>query len=133
MYLVDTSVLIYFLREKDNKAVNFFVNIMQEELPFGITSIIYQEVLQGAVSQQDFNKLANYLSSLPFYAPKHPLQSYASAAAIYFACRKNGITIRSTIDCLIAQIAIEHNLVLVHNDNDFIQIHRVENKLKIVS
>ena len=38
------------------------------------------------------------------------------------SCRKKGLTIRSTIDCLIAQIAIEHDLLLLQNDKDFVHM-----------
>jgi predicted nucleic acid-binding protein len=48
-----------------------------------------------------------------------PVESFARAARIYFDCKKKGITIRSTIDCLIAQTALEHDLFLLHNDTDF--------------
>ena len=40
-------------------------------------------------------------------------------------CRKKGITIRSTIDCLIAETALEHDLRLLHNDNDFVAMSQV--------
>jgi hypothetical protein len=61
-----------------------------------------------------------YFSSQRFFHPKDPVESYARAARIYFACCRKGITVRSTIDCLIAQIALEHDLFLLHNDSDFI-------------
>ena len=61
-----------------------------------------------------------YLSSQRFFHPKDPVESYARAAHIYFAYRKKEITVRSTIDCLIVQIALEHDLFLLHNDSDFI-------------
>jgi hypothetical protein len=48
-----------------------------------------------------------------------PVESFAQAAKIYFQCRRKGITVRSTIDCLIAQTAIEHNLLLLHDDRDY--------------
>jgi len=54
--------------------------------------------------------------------PKHEKNSYSQAAHIYFTCRRHGITIRSTIDCIIAQLAIEHDLILLHSDRDFEQI-----------
>ena len=63
-----------------------------------------------------FNK---YLSSQQFYHLKDPVSFFAEAARIYLECRKKGITIRSTIDCLIAQTALEHDLFLLHNDTDF--------------
>jgi predicted nucleic acid-binding protein len=46
-------------------------------------------------------------------------------------CRKNGITVRSTIDILIAQTAIENNLFLFHNDNDYANIAGLYRDLKI--
>jgi hypothetical protein len=38
---------------------------------------------------------------------------------MYFDCRRAGVTIRSATDCLIARIAIEHGLLLLHDDRDF--------------
>jgi hypothetical protein len=54
-----------------------------------------------------------------FFHPKDPVDSFAEAARIFFLCRKKGLTIRSAIDCLIAQIAMEHDLLLLHSDQDF--------------
>ncbi len=48
-----------------------------------------------------------------------PAESYAEAARLYFRCRRAGVTLRSTIDCLIAQVAVEHDLLIVHHDRDF--------------
>jgi predicted nucleic acid-binding protein len=59
------------------------------------------------------------------------MASYESAARLYFLCRKKGITIRSTIDFLIAQTAIENNLVLMHNDEDFNTMAKVIKELKV--
>lgn len=53
------------------------------------------------------------------------VDSYSQAANIYFTCRRKGITVRSTVDCVIAQIAIEHELILLHNDKDFENIAKV--------
>ncbi|MCK5488248.1 MAG: PIN domain-containing protein, partial [Desulfobacterales bacterium] len=50
---------------------------------------------------------------------------YISAAQLYRTCRKRGITIRKTVDCLIAQTAIEHGVPLLHNDKDFDRIASV--------
>jgi predicted nucleic acid-binding protein len=46
-------------------------------------------------------------------------QSWNGAARIYFDLRRTGRTIRKIIDCCIAQIPIEHDLTLLHNDRDF--------------
>ena len=60
-----------------------------------------------------------------FFNPKDEVASYEQAANIYFLCRKKGVPIRSTIDCLIAQTAIERDLYLLHNDKDFDRISSV--------
>ena len=119
MILVDTSVLIDLFKGNDNEAVRVFRRAMQLGIPFGICSVIYQEILQGARTKKEFNTLNDYLSTQRFFHPKDQYTSYAEAASIYFFCRKKGITIRSTIDCLIAQITLEHELFLLHNDKDF--------------
>ena len=84
--------------------------------PFGITGVIHQDVLQGAASRAKFDYLAEYLGSQPYF---HPVENYREAALIYFRCRRAGVTIRSGTDCLIARIAIEHGLLLLHDERDF--------------
>ncbi len=125
MILVDTSVLIDLFRGAENQAVSDLQNIIMNEVPFGITSVIFQEILQGANTEKEFNILYDYLSSQRFFNPEDPIRSYKDAAQLYYTCRRKGITIRSTIDCLIAQTSIEHNLVLLHNDRDFDLIAQV--------
>ncbi len=130
MYLVDTSVWIDGLREVDNAPVRFLKSLIAERTHYGITGSIYQEVLQGARSHKDFDQLRTYFGSLTFYHPIDPRETYAEAAALYRNCRERGITVRSTLDCLIARIAIEHGLLLVHNDRDFDRIAGVCQDLK---
>ena len=119
MILVDTSVLIDFFKGARNKPADRFRTVLREKIPFGITPFILQEVLQGAKNDVSYKMLKKYLETQRFYHPKDPVGSYADAARIYFVCRRRGITIRSTIDCLIAQTAMEHDLSLLHNDKDF--------------
>jgi predicted nucleic acid-binding protein len=125
MILVDTSVLISFLKGIDNKPTRKFKRMLKQKVPFGITSCIYQEILQGAKSEQEYALLKTYFETQHFIHPLHPVETFAQAAGIYVECRKKGITIRSSIDCLIAQIAIEHDLLLLHNDSDLAAIARV--------
>jgi hypothetical protein len=119
MILVDTSVLIDFFKGIKNPAEVKFKSILEQDIPFGITSLIYQEILQGAKSEKEYAGLKKYLSSQRFFHPQDPIETFAKAAGIYFRCRKKGITVRSTVDCMIAQIAIESELLLLHNDRDF--------------
>lgn len=119
MILVDTSVLIDFFKGFSNPPVNRLHELLGEGIPFAITSVIYQEVLQGAKSEKEFALLQEYLSSQRFIYPQDAVRTYEEAARIYFSCRKQGVTIRSTIDCLIAQMTLEQDLTLLHNDKDF--------------
>lgn len=119
MILVDTSVLIDFFRGAGSGPADRLREILASRTPFGISSVIYQEILQGAKSEKEYILLRDYLSTQRFFHPRDPVKSYEEAALIYFECRKKGVTVRSTIDCLIAQTALEQNLLLLHNDRDF--------------
>ena len=66
------------------------------------------------------------------YDLRYGKKSYENAAWLYFKCRKAGIIPRSTIDLIIAQTAIDNNLLLFHNDNDFVLISQVIPDLKLL-
>lgn len=119
MILADTSVLVDFFKGVQNQGVAKLQAALSQQLRVGITSGIFQELLQGAKSEKEFNLLHRYLETQHFYHPLHPVESYAEAARIFMNCRRKGITVRSTSDCLIARIAIENNLLLLHSDADF--------------
>lgn len=119
MILVDTSVLIDFFRGGRHPKTEKFREILANQIPFGITSLIYQEILQGAKDEAEFENLKDYLSCQYFYFPDDEITSYEKAARMYYDLRKKGITVRSAIDCLIVQIAKENNLSLLHNGRDY--------------
>ena len=119
MYLVDTSVWVDFLRGSDTPQVAILKVLLEGDDIVGIAPIISQEVLQGADTDARFEKWRKYFEGLCCYAPTDPLASHIAAARVYQACRRAGKTPRSSNDCLIACIAMEHGLVLLHNDRDF--------------
>lgn len=119
MILVDTSVLIQFFKGINSEGCGKFTNALERRIPFGINSLIFQEVLQGAASEKEYLTLRRYLETQRFYHLNDPIESFARAAKIYLDCRKKGVTIRSTIDCLVAQTALENDLFLLHEDRDF--------------
>ncbi|OFW63840.1 MAG: twitching motility protein PilT [Actinobacteria bacterium RBG_19FT_COMBO_36_27] len=125
MVLVDTSVLIDYLAGNKNEKTKKFDEILNLNIPFGINFYIYQELLQGARTEKDFNLLKKYLDTQRFFNLKKGKESYAEAAKIYFYCKKKGLNISGTIDCIIVQICIENNLYLLHNDRDFEMISGV--------
>lgn len=124
MMLVDTSVLIDYLKGIDNRITKMFHQVLEKGIPFGINHVIYMEVLQGAKTERDYNALKKYLDTQTFYELKRGKESYADAAKMYFKLRQKGVTVKSTMDCLIAQLAIENDLFLLHNDQDFSRISK---------
>jgi predicted nucleic acid-binding protein len=131
MVLVDTSVLIGYLKGVDKAPVAKLDEIIENKIPFGINNYIYQEILQGSRDKKEFEELKEYLGSLRFYELKYEKESYEKAAQIYFQCRKAGLTIRSTIDLLIAETAIENELFLLEDDNDYKAISKVVKDLRL--
>lgn len=119
MILVDTSILIGYFRGIEGEKYDFFDNMLRYETLFGVCPYIYQELLQGAKTNVEFITLKKFLSLLPVYDLQDGLHSFEKAALLNFRCRRKGVTIRSTIDLLIAQTAIENNLELFCNDKDF--------------
>ncbi len=130
MYLVDTTVWIDFLRGNATQAVAMLRDLLGHPQSYGICDQILMELLQGTRDERGFTTLAEYLGGQPFYELVDSRQSHIDAAAIYARCHRRGSTIRSTFDCLIAQCAVEHNLTLLHQDRDFLEMAAVVPDLK---
>jgi len=131
MILVDTSVLIDYFKGILNEGTEKFQYIQDNNLEFGISNLIYLELLQGARDNNEYEILKEYLEGQIFYDLKNKRKSYEEAAKIYMNCRKKGITIRSTIDLIICQTSIENDLYLLHNDKDFEEILKIYKNLRI--
>ena len=131
MYLVDTSVWVNYLRGDATPQVRALKILLSGEEIVGTAPIILQEILQGADSVERFETWRKYFSELFCYLPRDPVESHIAAARLYQDCRKAGKTLRSSNDCLIARIAIENGLTLLHNDRDFNAIARVTGQLKL--
>lgn len=125
MILVDSSVLIGFLRGHRTPAIELFERIEREEIPFSVPYVCFQEVLQGARDLREWRLLEEYLRELELVSSDDLQVTHREAARIYFECRRKGITLRSTIDCFIAQLAIENKATLLHDDGDFEEIRKV--------
>src|SRR5690554_5502304 len=115
MILVDSSILIGYFKGIKDDLYDKLDTFIESEIPFGICNHIYQEVLQGAKNEKEFRLLKDYLNTMDVYDVRYGKKSYEEAALMHFKCRKAGITPRSTIDMIIAQIAIDNNLILFHS------------------
>jgi predicted nucleic acid-binding protein len=123
--IVDTSVLVDLFRGRSTKAVRAFEFLERRSEPFAIPAICCQELLQGARDAKEWKLLIDYLASQIWVGVADDRGSHVAAARIYFDCRRKGLTIRSSMDCMIAQIVIEHDGVLLHDDRDFASISEV--------
>jgi predicted nucleic acid-binding protein len=128
--LVDTSVWVDFIRGRSTAVVGRLLAALDRGVAAAVTPLVYQEVLQGASDERAFRDYQAFLSTQPFLHPTEYVTTHERAAHLYFACRRLGLTIRSTVDCLIAQIAIEHGVPLLHDDRDFERIAKVAPKLE---
>lgn len=130
MYLVDTSVWVEFVRGRETAATSLLEQLLQNPLAVGINDLIYMEVLQGARGPEAFDTLQAYFSGQRFYDFRDSRQAHESAARIYCEGRRRGITLRSSLDCLVAQSAIEHELILLHQDRDYLHMAALVPELK---
>ncbi|MEO6951566.1 MAG: PIN domain-containing protein [Polyangia bacterium] len=125
MILVDTSVLIAYLGGKPVRTAAALQKLLDEDAAFFLTPVVIQEVLQGARDEKQWKLLHRYLEGQPIVDAADSVAHAIAAARIYVDCRRKGLTIRSSVDCWIAQLALEHDLTLLHDDRDFETIARV--------
>lgn len=123
MVIVDTTVWIDFLKGRETPGVARLEHLLQEEVDIFTTGIIIQEVLCGIKKQAERAAVKGDLDRFILVTPS--LHTHVQAAEIYDGCRKNGMTIRSSIDCLIASLALEHDLRVLENDRDYSSIAKV--------
>ena len=115
--LVDTSVWIDLFRGEGSEAVERLKQLAGfDELIIG--DLILAEILQGVRSDReraDVEAVLDAFDVVPLVGELGARQS----AENYRALRKRGITVRKTMDCLIASWCIRHNVPLLHSDRDF--------------
>ena len=115
MVLVDTSVWIAVFRR--NKPIDLEQYVDFDEV---VTCLpVIQEVLQGFRHQADFLIARESMMALPTVeAPLHR-EVFLQAAELFRTARRQGITVRSCADCLIAVCALRNSLRVLHKDRDF--------------
>ena len=117
MILVDSSVWIDFFRGTVTPQVDALDRLLGEEL-VAIGDLMMTEVLQGFASERDFNKARRMLGALDLVEIGG--RDVMIEAARYFRdLRARGITIRKTIDTLIATQCIVSGYRLLYSDRDF--------------
>jgi predicted nucleic acid-binding protein len=130
MVLVDTTVWIDFFADRSMPHVAMLQKMIETQEDICICGVILTEVLQGIRSDTDYIKTKNYFDDLIFLPMRQV--TFVRAAELYRSLRKNGVTIRKPVDCMIASVAVEHDIRLFHNDRDFDYIAG-HSKLKVIS
>jgi predicted nucleic acid-binding protein len=130
MILVDTSIWIDFIRQKDNARTRTLRHELEGAAEIVTCPPILQEVLQGARNDADFKRLNKLFASVPMIDTSNGSRCAVAAAGLFARCRWRGLTLRSAFGCTIAQIAIENDAILFHHDRDFLHIAQVTSKLR---
>ncbi len=122
MVLIDTSLWIDILKDKDGSLVSAFREKTSSDI-IVFTHFTQLELLQGAKDEFEWKSLDEYLKSQ--YYIETGEGTWREAARIYFELRRSGVTINSPIDCCIANLAIEYQALLLHRDHDFEKIAEI--------
>ena len=117
MILVDTTVWIDFFAARSSGHVVALENLIRNREDICICGIVLTEVLQGIRKDSEFKKTRDLFNILLFLPMPYPV--FLKAAEIYRSLCRKGITIRKSVDCMIASVALENDIPLLHNDKDF--------------
>ena len=117
MILVDSSVWIDYFKGTSTTQTEKLDRLLGHE-PLAIGDLILTEVLQGFDSERDFNDARRMLTSL-MVVELGGQEIAIQAAKNFRALRRFGVTVRKTVDSVIATRCIEDGYDLLHNDRDF--------------
>jgi predicted nucleic acid-binding protein len=119
--VVDTSVWIEAFRKPARLRIEDLVD--PDEVVLALP--IVQEILQGFRDERAFGAARESLLAFPIVDSPMTEEVFLTAAQIYRAARRAGLTPRSSVDCLIAASALRHGLTVLHRDRDYDLLGRV--------
>lgn len=122
MILIDTSVWIMIFKDKSGIEAERVQNWLDGS-EVVLTRFNQLELLQGCRDDKEWLLLSSHLQDQTYIEATE--STWQAAARIYFELRRLGLTVRSPIDCCIAQLALENKLLLLHNDRDFSVINQI--------
>ena len=115
--LVDTSVWIGFLRDSGGPEVDLLAGLIRAG-EAATTDAVLLEVLVGTTDEQEAERLRRFLAGSVLLRQESPVDA-ERAASLYRACRRAGEAPRSMNDCLVAPVALRHDVPVLHRDRDF--------------
>ncbi len=121
LVILDTSVWIEVFRRQNPLDLERIVEFDQI-----VTCLpVIQEVLQGFRDERAFRTARDAMLALPVVESPLGISIVEEAVGLYRAARRQGLTIRSSIDCLITACALRHGLTILHRDRDYPQLAKV--------
>ena len=117
MIIADTSVWVNYFNGVQNRQTDILDGLLRTQ-PILMGDLILTEILQGFGKDQDYQLARRELIRLPF-AEMVGREIALVSAGNYRKLRKQGITIRKTIDVLIATFCIQNNHTILHDDRDY--------------
>jgi predicted nucleic acid-binding protein len=120
--LIDTSVLIALFKDRTGMVAHGLRDVLDGR-DYYLTRFTQMELLQGARDEKEWLRLSDYLADQDYLEMDE--EGWTNAARLYFDLRRRGLTVRSVIDCCIAEVALRHEVTLIHNDRDFATIARL--------
>jgi hypothetical protein len=121
--IVDTTVWVDFFAGKNTPQVQKLEQFLTEGEDICICGVILTEILQGIRDESDYTRTLSRFDSFLFLPMNQ--RTFVKAAELYRTLRRQGVTVRKAVDCMIASVAIEHNIALLHNDIDFDHIEKL--------
>ena len=118
MIAVDTSVWVDVLNQQDSPQARRCVELIEDGAPIGLTDIVFTEILQGLRTDREAALVERHLRQFPILQLEG-LDDFALAASLYRQARRAGVTIRKTLDCLIAAPCVRTHSAILHADSDF--------------
>ena len=118
MIVVDTSVWVDVLNDTPAPQAERCVQLLKSGEPIAFTDVIMTEVLQGLRSDREAALVERQLRAFPILR-LGDLDDFVLAASLYRTARRAGVTIRKTLDCLIAAPCVRTGAPLLHADEDF--------------
>jgi predicted nucleic acid-binding protein len=118
LILVDSSAWVEFLRGTGSPVNTRVRLLLESRASLATTEPIVMEVLAGARDDRHLTMLRRLVLGCRMI-PLRGLSDYEEAAAVYRTCRRAGLTVRRLVDCLIATVAINADVPLLHADSDF--------------
>jgi predicted nucleic acid-binding protein len=86
---------------------------------------VIQEVLQGFRQEAAYRRAREAMFSLPIVESPLADSVFAQAIDLYRGARRRGVSVRSSVDCLIAACAIRHDLEVLHRNRDYTALAEV--------